>query len=369
MLKPIQRGMLAAIVSMAAMLGAAQAAPYTGVVFFGDSLSDTGNVRSLTAAFAPPPFPDYPGAPGRFSNGPVWTEYLAANLGFASAAKPANLLYAGAPGVIPIGPLGGQNFAYGGARTGFGGSAGATTGLFGQLAAWNGSLPPATGLTRAADPNALYVVVAGGNDLRDARSAHPGATAGDAAARLAAANTAASNLTNALAALAKAGARHFLISNLPDLGKTPEAVALGVTAASTDVTLDFNAALAADAAFFDASFLALFGVDIDIRSMDFFGLSAAVYDDATAHGGAAYGITNATAPCINPGPISHAYFFGDATDINCSVSLFSDPLHPSAAAHRLVGALALAAAPEPGTLLLAGLALATLAGLRRKARA
>ncbi len=82
--------------------------------------------------------------------------------------------------------------------------------------------------------------------------------------------------------------------------------------------------LAADAAGLDAQFLALFGADLDIMSMDFFGLSAALYDDALNNAGAVYGITNVTTPCIAPGA-SGQYFFGDASDINCSVSAFSDP--------------------------------------------
>lgn len=245
------------------------------------------------------------------------------------------------------------------------GAAGATTGLLGQLIAWNGSAF-GTALTSAADPNALYLVVAGANDLRDARSANPGSTAADAAARAFVAATTAANVTNALALLAQAGARHFLISNLPDLGRTPEAVGLGVVAASIDVTLRFNADLAADAAFLDAQFQTLFGIDLDIRSMDFYGLTNDVFDDALNNGGARYGITNVTAPCIAPGPISHQYFFPDATDINCSVSAFSDPLHPSAASHQLIGQLALAAAvPEPASLALTALALVMVLGLRR----
>src|SRR5262249_12347175 len=121
----------------------------------------------------PPPFPNYPAAPGRFSNGPVWTEYLAAGLGHPGASAPSNLIFNGTA-VVPIGPQGGHNYAFGGARTGLGGAAGATTGLFGELIAWNGSVF-GQALTRAADPNALYVVVAGPNDIRDFRSGAAGA--------------------------------------------------------------------------------------------------------------------------------------------------------------------------------------------------
>ncbi|KAJ2807768.1 hypothetical protein H4R20_001146 [Coemansia guatemalensis] len=45
---------------------------------FGDSLSDIGTLKQLTAGLLPPP----PYWKGRFSSGPVWNEYLAKLLGF-----------------------------------------------------------------------------------------------------------------------------------------------------------------------------------------------------------------------------------------------------------------------------------------------
>jgi phospholipase/lecithinase/hemolysin len=107
--------------------------------------------------------------------------------------------------VTPIGAPGGQNFDFGGARTGLGGSAGPTTGPSGQLITWNGSAFGAS-LTRAAHPDALYVVMAGANDMRDARSAFPGSTLADDAARQAAATAAAVNVVDTIGLLAQAGA-------------------------------------------------------------------------------------------------------------------------------------------------------------------
>lgn len=365
MFKNIQHCLVASVIGAAGLVGSAHAG-YADLVFFGDSLSDTGNVLSLTTAFAPPPIPNFSGAPGRFSNGPVWTEYLAAGLGLPTSAHPSNLIFNGSA-VVPIGPTGGKNYAFGGARTGLGGSAGATTGLLGQLVAWNGSVF-GSALTRAADPNGLYVVAAGGNDLRDARSAHPGNTVADSVARGLAAQNTAQNIINTLFLLAQAGARHFLLSDLPDLGKTPEAQALGNTLASTDVTLQFNADLMADAAGLDALFLATTGIDLDIRLMDFYSLNESVFNDATLNGGAQYGITNVSTPCITP-VAPGAYYFPGATANNCNASAFSDALHPSAASHRLLGQLALDTAlntvPEPGSLALVLLALMVFAGLYR----
>ena len=82
---------------------------FTDLWVFGDSLSDAGNrntitlglkdqgMRPLEAAPSPPYYE------GRFSNGPVWTDHLAAGLGLS-----------------PLEPsvTGGKNFAYGSAQTG-----------------------------------------------------------------------------------------------------------------------------------------------------------------------------------------------------------------------------------------------------------
>ncbi len=363
MFKTMQQWLVASAIGVAGLIGNVQAG-YADLVFFGDSISDTGNVRSLTiAGGSPNPFPSFPGALGRFSNGPVWTEYLAAGLGFPDNAKPSNLIFNGTA-TVPIGPpTGGQNFSFGGARTLGNGSAGPGTGLFAQLLAWDGTAFTGA-LTRAADPDALYVVLAGANDLRDARSNPTLNAAGLAAAAAATAE----NVKNVLALLAQAGARHFLISSLPDLGKTPEAVLLGKTSESTAVTLAFNTALGFFSAGLDASFLG-FGIDLDIRTMDFYGLNEAVMGDALNNGGAKYGITNVSTACINP-VAPGAYFFPGSIDINCGISAYSDPLHPSAAFHRLIGQLALnTAIPEPGSMALVLLGVVMVAGLRRRSLA
>ena len=365
MARAFQRVMGAAALCVGALAALPAQAGYSSLWVFGDSLSDTGNVLALTTAFTPNPFPVYPGAEGRFSNGPVWVDVLAAGLGLPAGAKSANLLLTDPTTVTPLGPPGGQNFAYGGARTGLGGSAGATTGLLGQLAAWNGG-GFAASLSRAADPNALYVVVAGGNDLRDARSANPGANPVDDAARTAAAGAAAQGVVNSVGLLAQAGARHFLISSMPDLGGSPEAVNMNVVAASTDVTVKFNAALAATSAGFDNMFFGLTGVDLDIRYMDLFGLGMDIMDDAINNGGAAYGITNITTPCLTRGVFSNQYYAPDAVAANCGSSAYSDDLHPSAALHAQIGRLALATVPEAPTAPLVALALAALVAVRRR---
>lgn len=74
--------------------------PYTSIWSVGDSLSDTGRTyRSLTSnplvpsRYVAPKGPNYDG--GRFSNGPVWLEYLSTREGLAYAAD-HNLSWGGA---------------------------------------------------------------------------------------------------------------------------------------------------------------------------------------------------------------------------------------------------------------------------------
>ena len=96
----IRKGLVASVIGLGLLAGNSQAVvalpttSYSGLVIFGDSLSDPGNILSLTTAFTrDTPFPTFPGAAGRFSNGPAWTEYLASGLGFATSANPSNLFF------------------------------------------------------------------------------------------------------------------------------------------------------------------------------------------------------------------------------------------------------------------------------------
>src|SRR6185437_8876801 len=74
-------------------------APFSALYVFGDSLSDDGNISLATLGLVPvsPPYADR-----SFSNGPVWAQDLAQELGLPLKAS--------------LG--GGTDFAYGGAHTG-----------------------------------------------------------------------------------------------------------------------------------------------------------------------------------------------------------------------------------------------------------
>ena len=83
------------------------------VYFFGDSLSDTGNLFDLTDGN----FPNEPYAPGRFSNGDIWVDYLTDKLNLT--VKPSGI--DALTGTIEVNPNNiddGVNFAIGGATSG-----------------------------------------------------------------------------------------------------------------------------------------------------------------------------------------------------------------------------------------------------------
>jgi len=83
------------LVAFAGLPALAGATP-TSLFVFGDSLADSGNnavvfdssfgvppgtLRTATPIASPAFIPDFPYASNRYSNGPVWVEYLAAGLG------------------------------------------------------------------------------------------------------------------------------------------------------------------------------------------------------------------------------------------------------------------------------------------------
>jgi outer membrane lipase/esterase len=262
-------------VVLSALLAPAPAAAgkFTKLVVFGDSLSDTGAVFAVTQGTVPPSPPYYA---GRFSNGPVWAEYLAAALG------------------LPV-----ENFAYGGAQTDHGNL---FDGLFGiDFPGLSDEIGLFTNQSAPVDPDAVYVVWAGANDFRAALSRGqtpdiPGLI---------------TNIMNAVGALYLAGARYVVVPNLPDLGLTPEGRASGAGPLVTLLSNTFNAyledALAAHA-------------PTAIR-LDVFRLMNQTVNDPSE-----YGFTNVTTPCLTSVGVCAAP----------DVYLFWDHIHPTTHGHAVL---------------------------------
>ncbi len=179
------------LVMMAGMLAAAPAAAATGLVVFGDSLVDAGNVAVLTGGASPNPAQGY--FQGRFTNGLNYVDYLQARLG---------------GGVTMPSLMGGSNFAFGGARAvgnAFGGFP--VPGLPQQLA----SFQAASG--GVADPDKLYVINFGGNDLFGLGSGNPSDIGGLTPAQFT--GLIISNTVNAVQTLDSMGARKILVTGIP----------------------------------------------------------------------------------------------------------------------------------------------------------
>ncbi|HPR07016.1 MAG TPA: SGNH/GDSL hydrolase family protein [Denitromonas sp.] len=269
-------------------------AGWSSLVVIGDSLSDNGNVSALTGGALPPA----PYVGGRFSNGPVAAEYMAASLG-----------------------IGLQDFAHGGAKTGvdivgndsYLWSLGLNgTGMGAQVGMFAASLGGA-----AADANALYMVWGGPNDFFEPTMS-PAMSA--------------ANIGSVISGLYGLGARSFFVPNMPDLGRTPEFLGTALAGTMTGATLAFNALLDAEVmslglALPDASF-------IQFDTFNFFSEVLARPGD--------FGMMNVTGACID----SLACLTSPTEQMT---TLFWDGVHPTTTAHAALGLAFARSVPEPTT--------------------
>lgn len=193
------------------------ATSFDNLYIFGDSLSDTGNIFNLTGgAFPPPPY-----AAGRFSNGDVWVDYLAEDLGLQ--IDPFTALTPNNDGI---------NFAVGGAQSDAEGVPPLGFGLTQQLGAFAGLAPQlqATGEVFDDDVFALWI---GANDyfsfINDDPTT-PDVVEADMPRGRELRNTVDEvvfhNIAGTVDELVSSGAANIAIFNLPDLDDTPLGLSL-----------------------------------------------------------------------------------------------------------------------------------------------
>ena len=294
---------------------------------FGDSLTDVGNIYAATGGAAPAA----PYVNGQFSNGNVWVQDLASDLGLA-----------------PLTPslLGGTDYAYGTAESGV--TAFNTSAAYTDLIGATGQLAQYQATHATADPNALYTIWIGSNDLSDILTGQlPSQYGGDIGAVV-------GNIDAAVSTLAAMGARNFLIVTVPDLGETPELEAFGAaeSAGASYLSGTFDTALT-------NGIPGLAAADsVNISLLNTYSLL-----DTIVANPASYGFSNVTQPCLT-GEVNYA---GGTPCANPSQYLFWDQLHPTAAGHEIVADEALAlVTPEPASNLLIAAGLIGLAIWRRR---
>jgi outer membrane lipase/esterase len=131
-----KRAIFAASITLTSSLALAVPLSFNDIFVLGDSLSDTGNTKSRVpfGGFASVANGAGYGSNGRFSNGPVWHEYLADSLGISRATNSEG---------------GGNNYAFGGARVNNDG--GFSAGILNQETQYNNNQPG------SANPNDLYI--------------------------------------------------------------------------------------------------------------------------------------------------------------------------------------------------------------------
>ena len=297
----------------------AQAASFTGLIDFGDSLSDAGNVKNVTTSFGGA-IPITPGSPGysngRFSNGAIWVQKLGPALGVAAPTAST---------------AGGTDFAYGGVTSGTGSTSFILPNVQKQIGDWTAVNTPTT--------TQLFTVLGGANDLFNTLNE----SAATPAARLTVATTAAANIAAGVQALYNDGARNILVSNLPDLGLTPRYRGSSQQADATTLTNAFDVALAANLGVLQTSASGLNLYRLDLQTL----FASAIANPA------AYGLTNVTGRAYT----GDDDFVGNGTSVaDPSGYLFWDAVHPTTAGHQIIANAALAAVPEPSmALVLVGL--------------
>jgi len=265
--------------------------PANSVYVIGDSLSDTGNFYALTGFW--PPSPPYA---MRYSNGPVWAEYLARDLD----VEVESLAYGGAfTGVYVINGMVLSNFNNVQYPTLFPRLPGVVEEIDDLLAAHPEGL----------NPKALYVVWAGPNDM------FLGMVQPEAMPAIL--NQAVANIAEAVCRIGTAGGRHVVVGNMPDLSLTPFVLAMEP---------EVQAQVAMAVGLFNVGLeQTLAGLpDACAGTLTLFDSRQAVDDIATDPG--AYGLTNVSESCLTETTLCS----------NPEDYLFWDSVHPTTKVHAIL---------------------------------
>jgi outer membrane lipase/esterase len=291
-----RNALLASAVALACS-AAPVSAQWSNFIFFGDSLTDAGTY-----------IPVVPPGVGRFTTNPdlVWAQVLGARYGFT--ITPAN--------------QGGTDYAQGGARLAL-------------LPGFPNNPPTATALPISSqvaqqiaagiDPNAVYALWGGGNDILVQLGLAQAGVITSAQAQ-AAVILAATQYVQQVAALQAAGAQNIIVFNLPDIGQTPAGRAGGAAASAqlSAITGLYNSTV-------QAGLNALGG---NVLRVDIGAFFAEILANP-----AAFGFANATTPACGTTPSLLCSPANLVTPNANQTFVFADGVHPTGAAHAAISAV------------------------------
>jgi phospholipase/lecithinase/hemolysin len=298
--------MVVAAALFAATSSFGQAPAFSQVVVFGDSLSDTGNVRARTSSKSSGAI-DYPSHTfnydnGRFTNDTdtdpashtylgVWHEQLART--FLSLPAASNSLG------------GGVDYAFGGATTNDGTHQETTSTPLGDVNITVDDMGKQMDdyfAAHAIDPNALYIVWGGSNDIRnDDSSANVTATVG--------------RVDNLISRLATAGAKYIMVPNVAPLGDTPRYSGTPSGPPKNQAAAEYRKELAASLDALQSTFSSQ-GFTPQIYRPDEWADTVRIFSN-----GPRFGFTNITNPAQGN------------SSANPDQYIFWDDLHPTTAGH------------------------------------
>ena len=321
---------LAAACAMAVAIQALAApSPYSTLVVFGDSLSDSGQFADAggpagaSTRFTNRVGPTYLDGSGEIF-GPTAPMILGGKLGISGTdLNPSTSLV---PGTVD-----GNNWAVGGYRT---------DQIYDSITAPGGSVVTAGSTSRTrdgylvnnrADPNALYYLTGGGNDFLQLRITN------DPTAR-----AAAGRLVDSVDALHNAGARYIMVWLLPDLGQTPATNGTALQSFGTQLSGIFNQELVSQLAASNANVIPL-----NIPAM---------FKEVLANPGA-YGLAtdqNLIGTCFSGNSCPENAVYGrHGSNPDPTKLIFNDGVHPTIAGQTLIAdyAYSVLAAPWEATML------------------
>jgi outer membrane lipase/esterase len=284
-----------ALAASLALIPGVAGAQFSGAVVFGDSLSDAGQYGS------------------RFTTNPGFTAAMDVAQSFGFAVTPSF--------------VGGTAFAQGGARVN-------SPSLAIPSNAPNLSIANQVTQFLAGgpiDPNALIQIQGGANDIL--QLAFLAGTGQIPQAQVQTGTVqAALDLAAQVARLKAAGARYVVLYNVPDIGKTPRAIASNAQATFTSLSDLFNSTLMA----------AIRSAGLEVIPVNSFKLQQEVVANP-----AAFGFVNATTPVCTTTNVLQCTPSTLRDPTGAATWVFADDIHPTTAMHAVAAAAAVATIRAP----------------------